>query len=217
VSAELPPAVIFDFDGTIADSLAAVLAAYNGCAVRRHLPVIDLVRYQALRDLGPQAVLSELGVPIWRVPGIMRDVRAALRGQMSELAPFAGMRELLSALREAGCSLYIVSSNARDNIDAFCARHALPPFDGFRCGVGLLGKAAHLRRLMTRERLDRSRSFYVGDEVRDVAAAAEVGMRSIAVTWGYGGRVGLAARRPDHLVDTPAEILASVRGLPATW
>jgi phosphoglycolate phosphatase len=52
-----------------------------------------------------------------------------------------------------------------------------------------------------------SEAYYIGDEVRDIAAAAHAGIRSIAVSWGYSDRETLAAERPDHLVDAPEELV----------
>jgi phosphoglycolate phosphatase len=209
------PTVLFDFDGTLADSFSAMFAAYNQSAVHRGLPLIDAERFELLRELAPREVLAQLRVPLWKVPALMVDVRLALRDRMSEIAPFAGVPALLEQLRAAGCVLGIVSSNSRENIDAFCERHGLPPFSFYRCGVSLLGKASQLRKLMDAERLLPARTFYLGDEVRDVQAAAAVGARSVAVSWGYGGRSGLAASAPDFLVSSPAQILECVLGAEA--
>jgi phosphoglycolate phosphatase len=49
-------------------------------------------------------------------------------------------------------------------------------------------------------------SYYVGDEVRDIVAAKEVGVSSVAVTWGYSRRSALEAERPDVLVDRPEQL-----------
>ena len=203
-------AVVFDFDGTLADSMAEVLLAYNSIAPRRGVPTIDAERLSEFRKLGHRELLSRLDVPLWKVPGIMADVRGALRERMTELRPFPGIRELLVRLHDEDVAVYIVSSNARENIEAFRRCHDLPEFAGYRCGVSLLGKGVQLRRLIARERLQAAATYYVGDEVRDVVAAASAGMRSIAVSWGYSDPDALGRSSPDLLVTSPAQIATQV-------
>lgn len=48
--------------------------------------------------------------------------------------------------------------------------------------------------------------IYLGDEVRDVEATHEIGLRCIAVTRGYGSRSALQHQKPFALADTPTEL-----------
>jgi phosphoglycolate phosphatase len=57
--------------------------------------------------------------------------------------------------------------------------------------------------------------FYVGDEVRDVLAASEAGVRSVAVSWGYNDRSVLEAARPDFVLDVPNQIIELFASLAA--
>jgi len=57
---------------------------------------------------------------------------------------------------------------------------------------------------------------YVGDEVRDVEAAREVGVTSIAVSWGYAERAALTALEPSYLVNEPLELEVLFRKLAGT-
>lgn len=202
------PVAFFDFDGTIADSLEQVVVAYNSVAPGLGIPTITGDEAMALRRMRPREALRAYGIPLWKVPRIMTAVRGALRSSMAALSPFPGMVQAVRALCESGVRCCILSSNSRENIEAFLAHHALDVFEVLSCGASMFGKATHIRKLVRRLAVERARVFYVGDEVRDVVAAKEAGVRSVAVTWGYSVRSALKAEEPDFVVDAPDELVA---------
>ncbi|HMA91947.1 MAG TPA: HAD hydrolase-like protein [Polyangiaceae bacterium] len=200
---------IFDFDGTLVDSMHHALACFNESAHRYGLPQVSPEELPKLRRLGPKDAISEYGVPLWKIPMLVQAVRAGLRSRMQELEPFPGIKDFLHALktvRKARCLL--LTSNSRDNVEAFLARHEIAVFEHLSCGTSMFGKGARLRKLAERARLNPETSAYVGDEVRDIEAARSAGIRSIAVSWGYGDRQALASENPDFLLDEPAQLLA---------
>ena len=58
------------------------------------------------------------------------------------------------------------------------------------------------------------RTIYVGDSVHDVAAGRAAGMRTIAAAWGPFPRVDLDAAGPDHVADTPHDVVVLLTGKP---
>src|SRR5262245_60016816 len=116
---------IFDFDGTIADSLGDVLAMYNVVERQMGFSTVSEGDLPHLRRLGPREVAKELRVPIWRVPQATARVRKAMHGRMDSLRPFEGMVEMLHELWRRGTRTAIVSSNAYENVTAFLARHGI--------------------------------------------------------------------------------------------
>jgi phosphoglycolate phosphatase len=199
------PLVIFDFDGTIADSLATVFVAYNQVAREVGIRGVEMHELERFRLMGPREIMRELEVPMWRVPQLMTRVRSALHARMAELEPFAGMPETLRTLWQRGVRTAIVSSNSKENVHAFLARHDMDHFEALSGGASLFGKPRKLRSMLTK--LSARHAFYVGDEVRDVSAASAAGLSSVAVSWGYGARAALEAAGPDHLLAAPAELL----------
>ncbi len=207
-----PPAAsqlaIFDFDGTIADSLSDVLAMYNQIAGQMGFRTVEDEHVPYLRTLGPREVAKELKVPFWRVPQIAAAVRKAMHARMDELRPFEGMVEMLHELWQRGVRTAIVTSNGHDNVSTFLTRHGIDRFEHVSCGVGLFGKASRLKKVTRAPEFAGLNTFYVGDEIRDVKAASTAGLRSVAVSWGYAERAALEAQRPDYLVHGPHELLS---------
>ena len=207
------PTAIFDFDGTIADSLELAIAAYNRLAPRFGVKTVEPSELPRLRLLSGKEVLREHGVVFWKLPFLVRSMRLALREHMDTLQPLPNVAPALRALAAAGVRCCILSTNSSANIRRFLVNHDLHVFEHVAGGASMFGKARALRRLIRRANLDPRSTLYIGDEVRDLAAARAANIGSVAVTWGYAHRDALRARAPSYVVDTPDELLAIFRGL----
>ncbi|HTE21817.1 MAG TPA: HAD hydrolase-like protein [Candidatus Limnocylindria bacterium] len=196
--------IIFDLDGTLADSIPVLLELVN------ELKIVDrpLTRddYDRAKNLSIQAILKELGIPFWRAPGLLIKGRAALTQRINEVPFFAGMDKVVRQLSKDH-QLFVMSSNSLANVEKFLELHAMrEPFKAVYGGVGIFGKAKVLRQIAKEHSLDKATTYYVGDEIRDVEAAKKAGLKSIAVTWGFNGDEILKAHQPDYLVYSPAEL-----------
>ncbi len=167
--------------------------------------------YYELRNLPTRDILKRLGIPVWRVPKLVTQGRKLLKKEASRIPPHTGIPALLAHLIEDGHELYVVSSNSPELVNSFLRRNDLAQHFNVVVGnIGIFGKAAALKRLRnTFEGLDKM--YYVGDETRDIDAAKKVGVRMIAVSWGYNGIESLGAHEPDYLVRRPAEIRKIVK------
>jgi phosphoglycolate phosphatase len=203
--------VVWDFDGTLADTLAMALATYNNLAGQYgFMPVDDPA---AARNLGTMAFLRKHGIPLYRLPVLIKAYLAATKGQMATIRLFSGVPELLRALKTAGCRLGVLSSNLADNIRSCLRSNGVESDFDFVVGYPrLFGKATALRRLLKAEKLKRQRMLYVGDEVRDVEAAQEAGVDSAAVGWGFHSVQLLTEHAPTFLWTSPKEVLSALLG-----
>lgn len=207
-SSDTASLIVFDFDGTIADSMAEVLAAYNQAAAGLGVAPISPTDVGRLRGMRPWDILRELHIPMWKLPLILRAVRQGMRDGIESVRPVPGIDAAVRSLRQAGARCAILSSNSQDNIRRFLVRNAMDEFDLLHSGATIFGKASQLRRLLKGAKGALHQSYYVGDEVRDVVAAREAGVRSAAVSWGYSHRSALQAEQPDVLADTPEQLSA---------
>ncbi len=202
------PHAIFDFDGTLANSLDIVIDEYNLIAPRFRVKPIDRADLPRLRTLGGRAALREHRVGLWKVPFLTFAMRRALHRRLPEVQPIPGVPEALFVLQQRQCPCSILSTNSDENIRRFLAAHRLTMFTHIAGGASMFGKAPAIKKLLRRLKLDPARTYYVGDEVRDLVAAKAAGVRSVAVTWGYAQREALLARSPDHVVESPEELVA---------
>lgn len=203
--------VIFDFDGTLADSSGWFFDAMNAAAPRFGYRAIDADELEMLRGLGNREILRRIGVRAWRLPAIARHMRAEAARDLHRIDLFSGARDSLAALAWAGVRLAIVSSNSEDNVRAVLGESA-PLISHFGCGASLFGKAAKFRQAVRKFGIPHSQVIAVGDEVRDIQAARAAGVASGAVLWGYATRDALAQAQPDMVFETFAGLVEGVCG-----
>ena len=199
-------AIIIDFDGTIADSFDEVLA-FLLKEVKRSPADLTAIERQALKGLSMKDLALKVGVPFWRLPLVYFKGKASLTKRMHNTPVFAGMQDVLSALRSEDYKLFIMSSNSKRNINRFLVEHGLSGyFIKVYANAGWIGKGPALRKAVKQNKLNSTDTVYVGDEVRDIIGAQLAGMPSIAVNWGFSSEEQLLKYNPTVLVRTPAEL-----------
>jgi phosphoglycolate phosphatase len=204
-------AIIFDFDGTIADSFDYVAGFLAASA---HKPPLSEADKQKLRGLSMIAMARQLGFKWWQFPGLFLRGRKRMERVIREQKPFKGIPELLKNLHAEGHELFIISTNSVHNVHRFLHHHELHEyFLEIYGGVGLFSKAPALKKLFKEQNLPMKNSVYIGDELRDVEAAQSVGVRVIAVTWGFARLESLRVQKPTAIVNTPAELLSILENI----
>jgi phosphoglycolate phosphatase len=199
--------VVFDFDGTLADSFPWAVSVQNHLAEKYRLPVLGPAEYERLRSFDTQTILKQTGVSPWRLPGMVRYVHRLMNAQLDQIRLFPGIDRLLPKLVNQGATLAVVSSNSRVNV-----RRVLGPANTgciryFECGVSLFGKAPKLRKVLRQSEVRPREAILIGDEIRDLQAAQAVHMAVGAVAWGYNHAAALRAQAPDFMFTRVDEIL----------
>ena len=203
------PLVVFDFDGTLADSFAASVALFERLAPGLGLrPVPDL---EAARSLPTRQLLRRMGVRFWQVPRFVRTFQAGAAEYANRLKLHAGVPELLATLQGRGHRLGVLSSNRADAIRACLAANGVEHRFAFVVGCPkLFGKAKALRRIVRAERLTPGRAVYVGDELRDLDAGRQARVSTVAATWGFHTEALLRTAGPTWVARTPADVVAAL-------
>lgn len=204
--------MLFDFDGTIADSFGIIFDIFKTLVPQKE----ELTKQQIreLRNKPYNELLSHFGVSVFKVPGLLIKGRQMLRSSIDKVEPFDGVVEVIRELHEAGYRLGILSSNSTQNIKWFLSKYELELcFDMVKGGVGLLSKPKAIRAMMKQSGNHASETVYIGDEPRDVDAAHKVGVRAIAVVWGFAGEQLLRTHHPEQVAQTPQEIPATIASM----
>ena len=201
---------LFDFDGTLADSALWFLKALNTISSEFGFKPIPDSDHERVRGFDTAQFLKHLEIPFWKVPKMALRLRQMAASSCSEMRLFPSTVELLEQLHTSGIGLGIVSSNSAETIRTVLGPHVAGRILYYSCGASVLGKAAHLRRVLRRARIQPAEAIYIGDEIRDAAAAREVGMAFGAVGWGYATPAALLAQQPTHFFASSADLLASL-------
>lgn len=199
-------ALIFDFDGTIADTLGETLKIFNEIAPDYGIRQVEEHEIVELRHLSLKEILAKLEIPKRRVPSIIARGTGMMRTNIERLQLIHGMKDALTELRNHTNSFGILTSNATANVDVFLRNHGIRDLFEFVSSTSkLTGKARHLRAIRKTFSLKHAEMLYVGDELRDVKAAQKAKIPHAAVSWGFNSRESLEKMRPTYLFDRPEE------------
>ena len=200
---------LFDFDGTLADSLSAIVTITNRLAPEFGFRQTPLAEVEALKGLSARQLIRYSGIPLLKIPALLRQLRAELSQQGGQIAPCPGIPEIIRTLHAQEHKLAVVTSNAPATVEAFLAAHHLADcFLSVDGGGTLFRKGKLIVRCLETHHLSPADTVYVGDEVRDIDAARFAGVRPVSVTWGFNSRSALAKLNPDGLIDEPHHLLA---------
>jgi phosphoglycolate phosphatase len=177
--------VIFDFDGTLADSAACFLEALNDAALKYRFRKIEPDEMDELRGQTSQDLIRRLGVPSWKLPSIARHMQRLSLENAGRIPLFPGIATMLMTLDQAGAQIAVVTSNAQEAVQRVIGPGLTASIDHFECGASFFGKARRVEGLLQRSGIAASDAIFIGDETRDIEAAQQAGVAAAAVLWGY--------------------------------
>lgn len=202
--------VIFDFDGTLADSFASFYALFNQLAEKHGFRRIEPEMVDELRGYGSRQILAHLGIPFWKVPLIVTDMRRRLVERIDEVHLFPGAGAALRGLSELGIESAVLTTNTVENVLRVLGPELREQVTDLECGVPIFGKGRRLQRLLKRKRLAPSEALCVGDEIRDAEAARAAGADFVGVAWGYAKPEALQPYSKGPLLQRLEDILTAV-------
>lgn len=206
--------IIFDFDGTIADTVDALVTIANRLAVEFGYIQITPEDLALLRNFTSREIIKYSGVSVFKIPFLLKKVKGELKAKISELKPIAGISEVLVALHSQGYTLGIITSNSPENVAAFLSNNQLNHlFEFIHSGVTIFGKTTIINNLLKQRKLQPEAVIYVGDETRDIEASKKANIKVIAVTWGFNSPEALAKQDPYILINHPPELLEVIHVL----
>lgn len=198
--------VMFDFDGTLADSFAWTAQIANTIAVKHRRPPISPDEQELFRSYSASQVLRHLRIPWWRLPGLAREYRNAMARDIESIPLFPGVAELLPALAQRGLTLAMVSSNTEPNIRKVFGPNLAAHIRYFECGIGLWGKADKIKKILRHSRIAVSTAILIGDEIRDGESAHQAKVAFGAVAWGYTRLEALQTQTPEVVFHQVADM-----------
>lgn len=207
--------IVFDFDGTIANSIPLSITILKKLALNDFKKDIDDKTVRELRDKPIPEIFKALGISIVKLPIIAMKARREFNKEIALLKPFKDMRTLLIDMHTQGYKLGIVSSNSKESIKIFLRENKLEIFNLLYTSSKVFGKSSSLKKVMKECNCDHNEIVYVGDEIRDIQAAHEIGIKNISVTWGVNSEEKLGAYNPDFIARKPQEIMSTIKKLTA--
>ena len=207
-------AVLFDFDGTLADSYAAITSSVNHVRARHSLPALSVAEVKAYVGYGPDYLLMHT-VPDCRLPEDLASYRAhhpSVMMALTQLLP--GAAALLTGLDKGGKKVGLCSNKPRLFSQQLLEHLGIA--DVFDVVLGPEDvphpKPAPdmLLAALTRLDLPSERVLYIGDMTVDIQTARSAGVPVWAVATGSDDRRVLEEAKPDRLVTGLQELVAEL-------
>lgn len=200
--------VIFDSDGTLADTLPWMGSIFNELATEYGFRRVEHYEEQRFRNLEGRALLRELGLPLWKLPQVAAALRRRMAAANVTLRPFPQVPAMLQRLAQSGTTLAVVSSNSAANVQRILGPDNVGWITHFLCGASMFGKAAKLRRALRITSVPPDAALYIGDEIRDAQAARAANIPFGAVAWGQHDEPTLRSQRPAEFFHSVEDIAA---------
>lgn len=200
-------AVLFDFDGTIADSIPWIFREINNHAEEYGFQPISAERFGLLRSSTLPELVKQFNISLFKLPFFIATMRREIKKDIEKMGLCKGMKEFLLTLKKKELRMGIVSSSPRENIESFLKKHDLNIFEFIHSELNILGKSAAIEGVMREHNMKKEETIYVGDEIRDIEVCKAIELDIISVTWGFNDEVGLRKHGASHIADSPDDIL----------
>lgn len=206
------PLVIFDWDGTLMDSVPRIVASMQTLAAESDLPIptteaihdiiglslpIALERLFDAHDVQQQQRL----LAIYREIYVVRDT--------TPTPMFAGATQLLSDLRGVGYTLAVATGKARPGLErAWAQSQTQALFTASRCAQEVASKPhpQMLQEILSETGVSAERALMVGDSIHDMEMARNAQVAAIGVTYGVHSAARLATAKPKYTIDSIAQL-----------
>lgn len=198
-------AIIFDFDGTIADAEAVMLEIYKPLSEEYGWPKLTKKEYFRLKKGNPKEVMRWANIKLWQLPRLVKLARDEYKKHADDVKLFKEMPELINTLAKDN-DIYILSSNERDTVEGILSGNGFKADIQILHSSPLLGKGKILKKLIRSNKYNRKDSWMIGDEIRDVEAGKKAGINTIGVNWGLQSEAGIKKASPDHIAKKPSDI-----------
>ena len=217
--------ILFDLDGTLLNTLGGIGSACNEMLAKYNFPTWEIPDYVNFVGSGGRALIKDsLPLIMSKDESFVDEAREVYLGfYRANLArktfPYPGIPELLAELQRRGVKVALVTNKFHDG-GQFLMHHFFPEINfaaiqGHMPGMMVkpdpqIPEAAIARvraSLPEGETISKEEMLYVGDSDIDMQTAANLGVESAGVTWGFRSREVLKANGACHIIDTPSQIL----------
>ena len=198
--------LIFDFDGTIADTSLIFQQTIHKYLKKKNLS------WNKLRSVPSSEAMKVLGLRKIQMPIMLRNFRSHLARNISGITLVPGIQDTFKELKKNKYKVYLISSNSKINMRSILEHNnALNEIEGIISTFSIFNKSKAINKLAKQLECSLNDMIYIGDETRDIEAANKAGIKSISVTWGYNSKEILERYNPTYLIESPHELIETLK------
>ena len=197
--------VIFDFDGTIANTFPIIKEVIKLLASRYGFKTPTEYQLNLFRSKQYQIIIKQLHIPLFKLPFLLQAGRKEMSLLLYKAKIFPGIKRCIQQLINNHFTVGILTSNTKTNVEKFLNRYHIP-IAIIYSEFNLFGKDKAINKLTKKYQWDKKQIIYIGDEVRDIEACKKAKIDIIAVSWGFNNKILLSKFYPTLIVKHPSEI-----------
>ena len=210
--------IVFDFDGTIADTYEQLIKLANELADEFNYKPISQSELLRLKNLSSWEIIMQAQIPLFKIPFLFKRIQKELNKEIDRIKIFPEVEIVLHQLKARGYQLGIITSNTEKNVKNVLAKYELNHlFDFIYAETTIFGKHRIINEVIRTKKIDRGDIIYVGDETRDIRSAQKSRVAIVAVAWGFHSREILAKQKPEFIVARPLELLDAIARWHNSW
>jgi len=198
--------IIFDFDGTIADTAEIFVQVNNRNHKDYGTKFVSVEDVSMLKKMSDRQALAFLDINVVEFFLIARRFLREIHGLMPTAPIYTGMKELLAHLHSRGKMLSIVSRNSVPNIKSFLKANNIEHINELYSETLVKGKHKILLEILKKHKLSKSDTVFIGDRLSDYFAAKKAQIDFIFVTWGYGDPSKLSSDELQYIAHSVTDL-----------
>ncbi len=198
--------IIFDFDGTLADTISLGITLLNSYSDKFGYKKLDLEKSKGLSAL---QLMSLAKISFWKLPYLVWFFKKKLAENGGQIKMISGVEKMLSELKDSGFKMGILTSNSLQTVQAFLNKYGIESYFSYiKTDVPVLKKT---RALVKAKHQLKSDFIYVGDELRDVEACRKSGIQIVSVSWGLNSFDILEQNNPQMVARNSEEAVNLIK------
>ena len=200
------PLLIFDFDGTIVDSLDASISILNKLAKKHGVwGRLNRTTYREMMHRSITENFRYFKIPLAKLPFLMSEFKNEFEKSRKSVKLVPGVKTVLKKLAKK-CELIIVTSNHSELAKKIMEKNGLSK--EFSQIIGSNKEKKKFDALKKyRKRFPDRKIFYIGDTSADIREAKQAKVISVAVAWGFQSIESIKRQKPDYVVNSPNGLL----------
>lgn len=204
--------VVFDFDGTLADTEEKTFNIYNDMAEKYKYRKITKEDLQHIKNLHIKEILEIVDIPFYRYPRVISEGQKRMRAEMNDIRAFyPQIKSFMDDLSPITEYCGILTSNIEKTVQAFLKHYDIEKDIDFILCSALLSKEKKIKKVLKKYKITKEELLYVGDETRDIESCHKAGVDVVAVRWGYNTPRALERCNPTYMADHITDILTIVK------
>lgn len=198
--------ILFDFDGTIADTISVGLEIINAHADRFGYKRLD---GELNTHLSAMQLVKLAEVKLWKLPYLIYQLKQKLSEQSDEIQILPEAKKIIENVKNDGYELGILTSNSMKTVSAFLKRYKLDTlFTYIKTDVFIFGKKKALAKT---KKLLNKKIIYVGDELRDIEACKKNNIPIVSVSWGMNSYESLESHNTGLVAKNAEETYSLIK------